>query len=79
MAAGGTTNATVAAVSPARACDSCGRLDEDDVVAVHRIYITPESWDTEERIEVVDEIEHWCFVCRSHYPHQLIGSDEIEL
>jgi hypothetical protein len=79
MAAGGRQNATVAAVSASRACDSCGRTDEDDVIAVHRIYITPESWDTEERIDVVEEIEHWCFVCRSHYPHQVVGQDELEL
>jgi hypothetical protein len=60
-------------------CDSCGRDDEDDVIAVHRVYVTPESWDTQERIEVVDEIEHWCFVCRSHYPHQVVGAEDLEL
>ena len=49
------------------------------MIAVHRIYITPESWDTEERIDVVEEIEHWCFVCRSHYPHQVVGQDDLEL
>ena len=66
-------------VAESRACDSCGRQDEDDVVDVHRVYITPESWDTEERIDIVDEVEHWCFVCRTHYPHQLIGEDAPEL
>jgi hypothetical protein len=60
-------------------CDSCGRDAEDDVIAVHRVYVTPESWDTEERIEVVDEVEHWCFVCRSHYPHQIVGAQDLEL
>ena len=50
-------------------CESCGREDED-VVAVHRVYVTPETWDTEGKVDVVDEVEQWCFVCRSHYPHQ---------
>jgi len=49
-------------------CDSCGR-DDEEVVAVHRVYVTPESWDTEGKTEVVDEVERWCFVCRTHYPH----------
>jgi hypothetical protein len=50
-------------------CDSCG-ADADDLASVHRVYVTPEAWDTEERIEVVDEVERWCFPCRSQYPHQ---------
>ena len=50
-------------------CDSCGR-DDDPVTPVHRVYVTPESWDTPGKVDVVEEIEHWCFVCRSHYPHQ---------
>lgn len=78
MAAGGARNASVAAMAGSR-CDSCGREDEDDVVAVHRAYITPESWDTEERIDVQPDVEHWCFVCRSHYPHQVVGQEELEL
>jgi hypothetical protein len=50
-------------------CDSCG--DEDvEVVTVQRLYVTPEDWDREERIEVVDELEQWCWPCRTHYPHQ---------
>jgi hypothetical protein len=52
-------------------CDSCGR-DDEKVVRVHRVYVTPETWDTEGKVDVVDEIEHWCFACRSHYPHQEI-------
>lgn len=61
-------------------CDSCGR-DEPaaDVEAVHRVYVTPGSWDTEERIDVQDDVEHWCFACRSHYPHQLVGAADPEL
>jgi hypothetical protein len=50
-------------------CDSCGR-DDEQVVAVHRVYVTPETWDTEGKVDVLKEVEQWCFVCRSHYPHQ---------
>lgn len=50
-------------------CASCG--DEDvEVVAVRRLYVTPASWDTDERIDRVDEVELWCFPCRTHYPHE---------
>lgn len=37
---------------------------------MHRVYVTPETWDTEGKVDVMDEVEQWCFVCRSHYPHQ---------
>jgi hypothetical protein len=50
-------------------CDSCGST-EVEVVAVHRLYVTPEAWDTEEKVERVDEVEQWCFPCRTHYPHE---------
>src|SRR4051812_6600874 len=50
-------------------CESCGR-DDDDLVRVRRVYVTPEAWDTEGRTEVQAEIEAWCFSCRTHYPHQ---------
>jgi hypothetical protein len=33
---------------------------------------TPAAWDTEERVDVVDEVELWCVPCRSLYPHQEI-------
>jgi hypothetical protein len=61
-------------------CDSCGR-DEPaaDVVAVHRVYVTPAAWDTEERIDVVEEPERWCFPCRTSYPNQPLGQDEPDL
>lgn len=61
-------------------CDSCGREEPDaDVLEVHRAYVTPASWDTEERIDVQPDVERWCFACRSHYPHQEIGAAEPEL
>jgi hypothetical protein len=52
-------------------CESCGR-DDEEVVSVHRVYVTPETWDTEGKIDVLDEVEQWCFSCRSHYPHQVV-------
>jgi hypothetical protein len=59
-------------------CDSCG--DEGTaVIAVRRHYVTPESWDTPGRVEVVDEVEHWCLPCRTHYPHEVLGSEEAEV
>ena len=51
-------------------CESCGR-DDEDVVLVRRLYVTPESWDTPGQVTEGDE-ERWCFVCRTHYPHQLL-------
>ncbi|MEI7594032.1 MAG: hypothetical protein WCK41_12555 [Actinomycetes bacterium] len=51
-------------------CESCGRTNED-ITLVRRVYVTPEAWDTAERIDLGSE-EHWCYVCRTHYPHQEI-------
>lgn len=56
-------------------CESCGRTDED-TLAVRRVYVTPESWDTEEKIEVMDEVERWCFSCRTHYPHEEVAEPQ---
>lgn len=74
MAASGkgqcTAGGTVGAMS--ETCDSCGGI-EDDLVAVRRVYVTPEAWDTPGKVEVVDEVERWCYPCRTHYPHQEVG------
>ena len=48
-------------------CESCGR-DEDDLLLVRRLYVTPEAWDTPGKVEEGD-LEQWCFVCRTHYSH----------
>ena len=62
------------------ACDSCGRAEPPaELAVVHRVYVTPAAWDAEERIEVVDGTERWCASCRSTYPHQLEGDDELQL
>jgi hypothetical protein len=55
-------------------CESCGAT-ADDLIAVHRVYVTPEAWDTEGKVDVVDEVELWCFPCRSLYPHQPLAAD----
>lgn len=62
-----------------RTCDSCG-APADDTAAVRRVYVTPGGWDVdagepaEDDVQVVDEVEHWCFSCRSQYPHQPVTS-----
>ena len=55
-------------------CESCGR-DEDDLLLVRRLYVTPEAWDTPGKVEPGGE-EQWCFVCRTHYPHALLEGDD---
>lgn len=50
-------------------CDSCGS-DGVEVRRVHRVYVTPEAWDTEGKVEVQTDVERWCFPCRTHYPHE---------
>jgi hypothetical protein len=51
-------------------CESCGRDDATDLAKVNRVYVTPEAWDTEGKVEKLDEVETWCFACRTHYPHE---------
>jgi hypothetical protein len=55
-------------------CDSCGR-DGEELHALRRIYITPESWETPGSATRLDEVEHWCYVCCTHYPHELADED----
>lgn len=47
-------------------CESCGSPDE--LAAVRRLYVTPEAWDTPGSVRAGD-VEWWCAVCRTHYPH----------
>ncbi|MHB8671440.1 MAG: hypothetical protein ACYDAD_12955 [Acidimicrobiales bacterium] len=65
----------------ARACENCAREDPaDDLVAVRRVYVVPESWDTPGPASstTVEPVELWCFSCRSQYPHEPTdaGGDE---
>ena len=54
-------------------CESCGR-DDEPLTKVQRIYHTPASGDTPAS-ERAGDIEWWCFVCRTHYPHEVIADD----
>ena len=58
-----------------RACENCAR-DDDDLVSVHRVYVIPESWDTPGSTQRLDEVELWCFSCRSQYPHEVAPGEE---
>jgi hypothetical protein len=56
-------------------CASCGS-PADDTAPVRRVYVTPGAWDlgadepAPDTVQVLDEVEAWCFPCRSQYPHQ---------
>lgn len=52
-------------------CDNCARPDRD-LVAVQRVYVTPETWDTPAAEQVVDDVERWCVSCVSQYPCRLV-------
>lgn len=62
------------------ACDSCGDR-ADDLVAVRRLYVAPGVSPLEadrllgadepsDGIRRADDIERWCFPCRTMYPHE---------
>jgi hypothetical protein len=54
-------------------CENCATPD-DELIAVQRVYVTPEAWDSPEAsAKVVDEVEHWCVSCCTQYPHILEG------
>lgn len=55
-------------------CESCGTDDCDDLVALHRLYVTPESWDQEGSVTQVEAVERWCAACRANYPHAPTGA-----
>ena len=54
-------------------CDSCGTdgASDGDLVRVQRVYLitAPDATVGTEQGQVLDDIEMWCFVCRSMYPH----------
>jgi hypothetical protein len=56
-----------------RNCDSCGD-EQVEVVEVRRLYVVPEAWDSEGSVTEAAETEHWCYPCRTHYPHAETGS-----
>jgi len=54
-------------------CESCGSTDEV-LYAVQRRYVTPPAWDTPGRDVLLDEVEHWCYPCCTHYPHEPVDA-----
>ncbi len=55
-------------------CESCGD-DSGDLAAVQRIYMVDGK--DGGPANVLDDIEQWCFPCRSLYPHRtVVESDE---
>jgi hypothetical protein len=39
------------------------------------MYVVPEAWDTPGSSTTVEEVEWWCFSCRSMYPHEVVAPD----
>ena len=64
---------TAAAAAATAPCDSCG-AEGEVLTPVRRTYVTPESWDTPSSSRTLDDIERWCFACRSHYPHEDVAA-----
>jgi hypothetical protein len=51
----------------ARVCENCA-VEDDELVLVRRVYVTPESWDEARKESVVPEPELWCISCATQYP-----------
>ena len=49
-------------------CESCGN-DTDDLASVQRIYLVDDDG-ASSHSTVPDDIEQWCYPCRSLYPHR---------
>lgn len=64
---------------PLNRCDSCGSdsAGDGDLISVQRVYLVarPEGTVGSEQVRVLDDIESWCFVCRSMYPHAPIEAE----
>jgi hypothetical protein len=52
-------------------CDSCGD-DDVAVVALRRLYLVPATDTEPQRFDPAGGVERWCYVCRTHYPHELV-------
>lgn len=50
-------------------CQNCAR-DDEDLVAVRRLYAVPETWDQPASVTPTTDAELWCFSCRTQYPHE---------
>lgn len=49
-------------------CENCGR-DDVELASVRRMYVVPETWDQAASSTTLDEVEQWCYSCRTQYPH----------
>jgi hypothetical protein len=67
----GTHERTVASPSVGGTCQSCGR-DDEELVVVRRVYLTPAKWETPGSSRTLDEVERWCTACASQYPHDRV-------
>ena len=60
-------------------CESCGCAPtaNDDIVGVQRVYLVPPADGSvgAATLTVLDDIEAWCFVCRTMYPHEPVTAE----
>ena len=57
----------------AAVCESCGAPDET-LVEVHRVYLDTDGQGRVIGERVLPDVERWCLVCRTHYPHREVGT-----
>lgn len=50
-------------------CENCA-TEDDELVLVRRVYVTPERWDQPASYEVVEPPELWCVSCVTQYPSE---------
>ena len=55
--------------APVTKCHNCD-FEENDLAAVHRVYVTPEAWDMDPSIRVDTDLEWWCVSCLTQYPSE---------
>jgi hypothetical protein len=60
-----------------RACENCA-VEDDELLLVRRVYITPEGWDRPGSLEVVPDPELWCVSCVTQYPCEPVEEDTAE-
>lgn len=53
-------------------CESCGAAD-DDLAEVHRVYLETDGQGRVVGERVLPDVERWCLVCRTHYPHERLA------
>lgn len=60
-----------------RVCENCG-IEDDELLLVRRVYVTPERWDQPGGVDVVPEPELWCVSCVTQYPCEPAEDDTAE-